>query len=107
MENGVMVVGTNPVVGREDEFNEWYSTEHIPDLLAVPGIVSARRYVALDEPDAEDAEPQYRYLALYEIEGSIPAVLGAMAEADIEQSPAMDEQTSVAVYSSFPPKATN
>lgn len=102
MENGVMVVGTNPVSGREDEFNEWYANEHIPDMLAVPGIVSARRYVALEEPVQADEESSYRYLAIYEIEGSIPAAMGALSEADIKQSPAMEEQTSVAVYSSFP-----
>jgi len=28
----------------EDEFNEWYNTEHIPALAAVPGTLCARRY---------------------------------------------------------------
>ena len=29
---------------QEHEFNEWYNTEHIPALAAVPGTLSARRY---------------------------------------------------------------
>ncbi len=28
----------------EHEFNEWYNSEHIPALAAVPGTLSARRY---------------------------------------------------------------
>src|SRR5207249_11120598 len=29
------------------EFNEWYNTEHLPELLAVPGILAAARYEAV------------------------------------------------------------
>ena len=28
----------------EHEFNEWYNTEHLPALGAVPGVLAARRY---------------------------------------------------------------
>ena len=31
-----------------DEFNDWYDTEHIPERLAVPGFLSAQRWVAAD-----------------------------------------------------------
>jgi hypothetical protein len=45
----------------EDEFNRWYFEEHMPERLACPGFISARRFAAVE------ASP--RYLALYEIEG--------------------------------------
>ncbi|KAF9040721.1 hypothetical protein BJ165DRAFT_1406759 [Panaeolus papilionaceus] len=32
----------------EQEFNDWYDTEHIRGLLSLPGIVSAQRYIATD-----------------------------------------------------------
>lgn len=44
----------------EEEFNAWYNTEHIPELLSVPGILDAARYVA------EKGGP--KYLAAYELE---------------------------------------
>jgi hypothetical protein len=44
----------------EEEFNAWYDTEHIPELLSVPGILDAARYVA------EKGGP--KYLAAYELE---------------------------------------
>ena len=30
----------------EEEFNAWYNTEHLPELLALPGFLDAARYVA-------------------------------------------------------------
>jgi hypothetical protein len=44
----------------EREFNDWYDTEHIPALAAVPGTLCARRYRA-----AGDAAQ--RYLAVYHL----------------------------------------
>ena len=41
------------------EFNEWYNKEHLPELLSVPGILSAARY------EAVKGGPQY--LACYEL----------------------------------------
>jgi hypothetical protein len=29
---------------QEGEFNEWYNTEHLPQLGSVPGVLAARRY---------------------------------------------------------------
>jgi hypothetical protein len=63
MARGVYVVRTRPVSPeREDEFNDWYDRAHIPELLAVPGFLSARRYRRL----GDDGETEY--LAVYEIE---------------------------------------
>jgi len=43
----------------EAEFNNWYDTEHIPLLSAVPGVLRARRFF--------DPEGKPRYIALYEL----------------------------------------
>ncbi|KAA1423059.1 hypothetical protein FE697_013065 [Mumia zhuanghuii] len=104
MTNAIMVVKTNPVGGREDEFNAWYSGQHVPEILRVPGFVGARRYVALDQPVDDGGDAGFRYVAIYEIEGPVPDALAALGAAGIEPSPAMDERTSVAVYTTFPPK---
>lgn len=49
----------------EAEFNRWYDEEHVPERMAIPGFLSARRYRAIE------GEP--KYLALYELED--PSVL--------------------------------
>lgn len=47
---------------RDGELNEWYDGTHVPELLAVPGFVSARRFRRV----GGDGGPEY--LAVYEIE---------------------------------------
>ena len=56
----------------EAEYHRWYDEEHIAHLLAVPGFLSAGRYVAL--------KGSPKYLALYELEA--PDVLRSPAFLD-------------------------
>lgn len=48
---------------RDSEFNTWYDTVHIPDVLSSPGHKSAARYVIKDR-----VKGRGKYLAVYEIE---------------------------------------
>jgi hypothetical protein len=50
---------------REAEFNEWYDKIHLPDVLEMPGIVRATRFVNSD-PDAGPG----KFLATYEIDSA-------------------------------------
>jgi hypothetical protein len=45
---------------QEEEWNRWYDGQHVPDLLSVPGFVSAVRF--------RERNSEGRYLALYEVE---------------------------------------
>ncbi|HWK67249.1 MAG TPA: hypothetical protein VNS34_20165 [Rhizobiaceae bacterium] len=58
---------TNPVPGREDEYNEWYTKTHLADLLKIPGIVSAQRFKLAEQQRSPGPHP-FRYLAVYECE---------------------------------------
>ena len=74
MARYISVVLSNPVPGREEEFNHWYSNEHVPDVLAIPGIVAASRYRRLGE-DAAPPFGRFRYMAIYELEtDDLPAL---------------------------------
>jgi hypothetical protein len=57
---GIFLVYTDIDPQHETEFNDWYNSEHIPELLAVPGILAAARY------EATKGGP--KYLAVYELE---------------------------------------
>jgi hypothetical protein len=64
---GIMVVQSAPASpDREDEFNDWYDNTHVPEICAVPGFISARRY-KMHGAVAEDGDAP-AYLAIYEIE---------------------------------------
>ncbi len=70
---------TNPVAGREEEFNRWYDDQHVPDLLAVPGFISAQRFHLSDATGQDN--PGWTYLALYEIETDDPQAVMAEVRA--------------------------
>lgn len=65
------VVHTNPVEGREDEYNAWYSGPHLADLLNCPGVVSARRFRLAAAQIRDEVQP-FNYLAIYEVETDDP-----------------------------------
>jgi hypothetical protein len=46
--------------GREDEFNRWYNSEHIPDFVNIfPGCLGASRFKVMD------GDGSHQYMALY------------------------------------------
>ena len=47
---GLLVAGFDYSAVSEDEFNDWYDTEHIPERQRVPGFVSCERWVGADNP---------------------------------------------------------
>ena len=53
----------NPPPEKEAEWNEWYNTVHIPELLQVPGFLSATRYECI-----RGRKTNPKYLTIYEIE---------------------------------------
>lgn len=42
------IAGMTPEPGYEDQFNDWYDTEHLPELLACDGYRDARRFRLLE-----------------------------------------------------------
>jgi len=63
----VMMVMTNAVDGRDDEYNDWYDNQHLADVLKVPGFVGAKRYELSEHQRLKGAAP-YRYLAIYALD---------------------------------------
>jgi hypothetical protein len=61
----------------EHDFNEWYDA-HLPEILSIPGFVSAQRYRLEPVVVDDDVPVSYRYMALYEIEGDLEQLLVEM-----------------------------
>ena len=92
----VLIVMSDAVEGADGDYNDWYDRVHLPDVLRVPGLVGARRFVA--EPSVHGELPAQRYLAIYEMEGEdLDALHGALsaAAARMEISPAFDRARTV------------
>lgn len=60
---GLLVVLTDIAPEQEAEFNRWYDTRHLPQLLSVPGFAAGRRYRCVEGIDGTR-----KYLALYDLE---------------------------------------
>jgi hypothetical protein len=58
---GLLMASMNVDPAAEAEFNEWYDTEHLPQLASVPGVLTARRF------QAAGADVEKKYLALYHL----------------------------------------
>lgn len=56
--NALITVWLDVAPQHEAEFNDWYNLEHLPQLIGLPGFISARRYKADDAP--------LKYLAWYD-----------------------------------------
>ena len=56
---GLLVAATNVAPEAAAEFNDWYETEHLPRLAAVPGVLAARRF---ESPGAG-----HKYVATYHL----------------------------------------
>ena len=62
------VVLSNPTEGKDGEFNDWYSSRHIVDVIEqVPGVRTIQRF-RLAEAQRKPGPYAYRYLCIYRIE---------------------------------------
>lgn len=104
MSTQFMIAFAKAVDGRKDELNEWFEKQHVPDLLKIPGFVSARR-VAVRPLGAREGIPVWDFMAIYEIDAEdIQAVIKEsgirMASGVIKLSEALDRSSSLALLGS-------
>ncbi|KIY03689.1 uncharacterized protein Z520_00380 [Fonsecaea multimorphosa CBS 102226] len=78
-ERGMMVIWgevQDKSINQED-LNEWWTYEHLPERLAIPGFRRARRYYAVADEDAKS-----QYLVCYEVSSldifTSPAYMAAL-----------------------------
>jgi hypothetical protein len=83
--------------GQDDEYNKWYGGTHLPDICAIPGVKSGRRFELAMVPHGH---PGLRYLAIYEVEVDDPASVMAeigkrMSNGTMKISEALDADPTV------------
>ena len=57
---GLLGGGFDFSAANEEEFNEWYDTEHVPERLRIAGFINAVRWIGADNPKLS--------LAIYDLE---------------------------------------
>ena len=74
---GLLCMGFNVAPGAEAEYARWMDEEHLPRLAQVPGVLSARRFVA--------TASTHRYIAVYHLAG--PEVSSSEAWLEARETP--------------------
>ena len=69
-----LIAFTDPIAGQDQEYNDWYNNVHLPDVVAIPGFVSAQRFVL---KTATAGDLKNKYLAIYDMETDDPEALMA------------------------------
>jgi hypothetical protein len=110
-ETYYFLVFSNPVAGHEEEYNKWYNEQHAPDVVAVPGFVTAQRFVKNGLPLYRMVDLQVpKYLVIYKIvTDNVDAVFAEVSRRlktrETIISPTFDSKTSVSyVYRPFRPE---
>jgi hypothetical protein len=104
----ILLAFSNPVDGRDDEYNDWYTNQHLDEILAVEGFRTAQRFELVDAKMTNDTPtPPYRYLVLYEIEeGSLEradAALFKLARTERDEARAEGRLPRLVVSSAMDP----
>ena len=94
----LFVVLTAPVEGLEDEFNAWYTDQHLRDVMNLADYRSAQRFSFVGGD-----EPLRPYLALYDTDTvDVPAtqrrLIDVVATPAMPFSPAIDREKSIGWY---------
>lgn len=77
-QKSLYLVFSNPVAGRDGEFQQWYA-RHFAEVLGVEGFVSGRRMMATDVEGRP--APDHAHLVAYEIAGEVRDALANLGQA--------------------------
>lgn len=103
MKKTIIFVKTNPVEGKEKEYNEWYSNVHLKEVVSIKGFKSAQRF-KLTEAQQIDEQP-FKYMAVYEIDSEdVEGTIQRLSEAadTLNMEPVLDfSNLQVSVFESI------
>ena len=55
MAKGILIAAMNIGNAAEDEFHDWYDTEHLPERVRVPGFQLCQRWIGIQDPSVSVA----------------------------------------------------
>ena len=70
MAKQLFMVLSEPVEGREDDYNDWYENVHLDEVIGTSAVTNAQRFVLADQ---RGTEAPHRYLAVYEVDTDDPS----------------------------------
>ncbi len=78
MSRRQLLILSDPAPGREQEYQDWYTHTHLPDVLTIPGFTAAQRFSTADTGSGPSLPA---FAAIYEFEAEdVDAVFAQLAE---------------------------
>ena len=89
MAKHILLALTNPVEGRDAEYNDWYNSVAYPTYKSLPGLVPLGRFKAVDVPHMFPFEMnnQFQYLSMYYFEADDAVAFMATIKATFADRP--------------------
>lgn len=84
---------SNPVAGREDEFNRWYEADHLRNGVLTPGVLAGQRFRRTDGPWPPG---KHDYLTIWEMDDpafALEQLASVKGSQSMPISPAIDMTT--------------
>lgn len=84
---------SNPVAGREDEFNRWYEADHLRNGVRTPGVLAGQRFRRADGPWPSG---RHDYLTIWEMDDpafALEQLASVKGTETMPISPAIDMST--------------
>jgi hypothetical protein len=75
----VLLVFQNPVKGRVEAYDDWYTNTHIRDAMRLDGAIATQRFIASEKQltlDGQRVDPGYFAHTIYEWESAAKSVAG-------------------------------
>ena len=92
-----MVVFAKAKPDKVEAVAKWYDETHIPDMLAVPGLITAERHAMITVKQPEGL-PQWDFMVVYEFEGADPMVaLANLGKAQVPLSDLMESTQTLSI----------
>lgn len=95
MPKAILIVLSNAAAGKEDEFNDWYTNRHMPEIVQnVEGFASGQRF-KLSKAQLMPNPNAPQYAAIYEIEAddiqaAVQALGAGMGSGKVSMSDSID-----------------
>ena len=96
---------SNPVSGREEEFNRWYGTDHVTHTVLIPGVLAGQRFRRAEGPWPsgkhdyltiwEMDDPAYALAQLAQARGTDAMPISASVDMSTVQPPTMWRRATV------------
>lgn len=67
MKRYMLIVMSNPVKGKEEEYHQWYIEQHIPDSLKIKGFINGQLLSSASQQHPMQNKHEWSHVAIFDL----------------------------------------